>query len=215
MVKLTMLAHKQVPTPFLTAMGVADMRLASVVHVPSDVAENVAIDVITDVQGMHTSPKTFMAAVVEDTLQEEGKKSTDSQAIGDHVEPEPEKVPVQAMKDVDEGHPKISGNADVHEENVSLEQVTSSKTHEYISFMKPFPLRKKTLSSYCRRHVVLRDMCVVDMTFFWTYVLTDCNVSQIVRTQPKPQSFNVACYGMMMCMYLRNCRSIVVAYSLN
>lgn len=45
----------------------------------------------------------------------------DSQAIGDHVELEPEEVPMQAMEDVDEGHPEISGNVDMPEENVSLE----------------------------------------------------------------------------------------------
>ena len=34
-------------------------------------------------------------------------------------------------------------NTDVPEEIVSLEHVTSSKTHEYISFMNPFSLSKK------------------------------------------------------------------------
>ena len=49
---------------------------------------------------------------------------------------------MQASEDVDEGQPDISGNVDVLEENVSLEQVTSSKTLDCISFMKPFSHRK-------------------------------------------------------------------------
>jgi hypothetical protein len=50
--ELTMLAPKQAPTPVLSAMGGANMRLASVVHVPSDVVEDVATDARTDVQGV-------------------------------------------------------------------------------------------------------------------------------------------------------------------
>jgi hypothetical protein len=98
-VKLKMLAQKQAPTPVLSAMGGADMRLASVVHVPSDVAEDVATDAITDVQGVHTSPETVIASIIEDVL-EEGKKLMESIAIDDHVEPTNEEVPVQAMEDV-------------------------------------------------------------------------------------------------------------------
>ena len=137
-----MLAHKQAPTPILSAMGGVDVRLASVVHVPSDIDEDAAIDAIIDVQGVHTSLETIIMSVVED-IQEAGKKSADSFAIADHIEPEPYEVHVQAMEDVDEGHPNISGNVDVPEEVVSLEQVTLSKNHEYISFMQPLSLCKK------------------------------------------------------------------------
>ena len=91
------------------------------------------------------------------------------------------------------------------EENVSLEQVTSSKTYEYISFMKPFSLAKQDFVLVLSSDMLFCcDMCVVDMTFAWTSALTKCNVSQIVWTQPKPQSSDVACYGRMMCMHLRS-----------
>ncbi len=73
-VELTMLAHQQVPTPLLTTMGVADMRLPYVVRVSSDVAEDATTDATTDVLRMHTSPETVIASVVEDILQEDGKK---------------------------------------------------------------------------------------------------------------------------------------------
>ena len=55
-------------------MDVADMRLSSVVHVPSDVADYVATDAIIDVQGVHTNPETVIASVAEDILQEDGEK---------------------------------------------------------------------------------------------------------------------------------------------
>ena len=48
--ELTMLAMKQAPTPVLSAMGGANPRLASVVHVPGDVVEGAATNAITDVQ---------------------------------------------------------------------------------------------------------------------------------------------------------------------
>ena len=50
------------------------MRLSSVVHVPSDVADYVATDAIIDVQGVHTNPETVIASVAEDILQEDGEK---------------------------------------------------------------------------------------------------------------------------------------------
>jgi hypothetical protein len=105
--ELTMLPPKQAPTPVLSAMGSADMRLASVVHVPSDVAEDAPTDAITDVQGVQTSSETVIASIIEDILKE-GKKPTETPAVDDHVEPTNEEVPVQAMEDVEEGHPKIS-----------------------------------------------------------------------------------------------------------
>jgi hypothetical protein len=40
-------------------------------------------------------------------------------------------VAQKQAEDVEEGHPEISGNADVPEDIASLEQVTSSKTHPY------------------------------------------------------------------------------------
>jgi hypothetical protein len=127
---LVMVAQKQSPTPVFSAMGGADMRLASAIHVPSDVAEDAAPNAVTDVEGVPPSSETIIASIIEDIL-EEGKKTTQTPAIDDPVEPTNEEVPVQAMEDVEEGHPEISGNADVPEEIASLEQVTSSKTHPY------------------------------------------------------------------------------------
>ena len=89
---------------------------------------------------------------------------------------------MQAFEDVDEGHPDISDNVDMPEENIFLEQVTLSKTLDCISFMKYFFHRKGDFARVVIEHVVLRDMCVVDMTFVWTSALTKCNVSHIVWT---------------------------------
>ena len=160
-VELTMLAHQQVPTPLLTTMGIADMRLPYVVHVPSDVAEDATTDATTDVKVVHTCPETVIASVVEDV--------------------------------------------DMPEENISLKQVTSSKTFDCISFMEFFSHCKAdfvlVLSSYILFCVT---MYVVNMTFVWTSALTKCNVSQIVWTQPKPQSYDVVCYGRRLCINLRS-----------
>ena len=142
--------------------------------------------------------------MVED-IQKAGKKSADSLAIADHVEPEPDEVPVQAMEDVDEGHPEISGNADVPEEIVSLEQVTLSKNHEYISFMKPFSLCKKNFVFVLSSNMLFFVTCALSTcTFALTSALTDYNVSQLVQTQLKPHTSDVDCYGRMMCPYLRS-----------
>lgn len=46
------------------------------------------------------------------------------------------------MEEIDEGQPEIEGNVDVPEENVILEQVTSSKTHECNPFMQFFSQRQ-------------------------------------------------------------------------
>ena len=127
---LVMAAQKQAPTPVLNPVGGADMRLSSAVDVPSDVAEDAATDAVTDVQGVQTNCETIIASIIEDILEPE-KKTTQTPAIDDHVEPTNEEVPVQSMVDVEEGHVEISANADVPEEIASLEQVTSSKTHPY------------------------------------------------------------------------------------
>ena len=90
-----------------------------------------------------------------------GKKLTDSQAIANLVEPKPEEVPMQASEDVDEGHPDISGNVDVPEENVSLEQVTSSKTLDCISFMKPFFHRKANFALVLSSNMLFCVICAL------------------------------------------------------
>jgi hypothetical protein len=128
--ELMMVAQKQAVTEVLNAVGGADMRLASAIHVTSDVSEDAGTDAVTDVQAVLPSSETIIASIIDDILAP-GKKTTQTPAIDDPVEPTNEEVPVQAMEDVEEGHPEISGNADVAEEIVSLEQVTSSKTHPY------------------------------------------------------------------------------------
>jgi hypothetical protein len=85
MVEATTLVHESIPTPLLTTMGVVDARLPTEVHVSNDVAEDAATDANTDKQGVHSSPATDIAAVVEDILEEEGRKSTNSHAIVDLV----------------------------------------------------------------------------------------------------------------------------------
>jgi hypothetical protein len=121
---LMMVAQKQAVTEVLNVVGGADLRLASAVHVPSDVAEDATTDAVTIVQGVHTTSETIIASIIEDIL-DPVKKTTQTPATDDHVEPANEDVPVQALEDVEEGHPEISGNADVVEEIASLEQVTS------------------------------------------------------------------------------------------
>ena len=71
-VELTTLDPQPVPPPALTAVGVADTRLASVVHVPSEVAEDAATDATVNKQGVDTSPSTVIVSVVEDIREEEG-----------------------------------------------------------------------------------------------------------------------------------------------
>ena len=109
--ELTMLAPKQTPAPPPSAIKGSDMRLASVVHVPSDVVEDAATDARTDVQGVQTGSECIIAAIIEDIL-EGGKKPTEALPIVDHVEASKEEMPVQAAEDVDEGHTEIVGNAD-------------------------------------------------------------------------------------------------------
>jgi hypothetical protein len=127
---LVMVAQKQAPTPVISAVGGADMRVASAIPVPSDVSEDAATDAVTDVEAVPPSSETIIASIIEDIL-EVPKKTTQTPVIDDPVEPTNEEVPVQAMEDVEEGHPEISGNADVPEEIASLDQVTSSNTHPY------------------------------------------------------------------------------------
>ena len=142
MVELTTLDPQPVPTPALTVVDVADTRLLSVVHVPSDVAEDAATDATLNKQGVETSLGMVIALVVEDIQEEEGNKFPDSQASGVAVEPEPKERPLQPMEEIDEGHLDIEGNVDVREENVIVEQVTSSKTHECNPFMQFFSQRQ-------------------------------------------------------------------------
>jgi hypothetical protein len=101
-VDATTLVHQPVPAPVVTTMGVVDMPLPSVVHEPINVAEDVATDVATNNQKVHTSPTIVIAAVVEDILQGDSNKSIDGHATVDPVEPEPEEEPMQAMEDIDD-----------------------------------------------------------------------------------------------------------------
>jgi len=128
--ELMMVAQKQAAAEVLNAVSGADMRLASAIHVPSDVSEDVATDAVTNIQAVPPSSEGIIASIIENIL-EAGKSTTQTPAIFDAVEPTNEEVPVQAMEDVEEGHPEISGNADVPEDIASLEQVISSKTHPY------------------------------------------------------------------------------------
>jgi hypothetical protein len=128
--ELMMVAQKQAVTEVLNAEGGADRRLASAIHVPCDVSEDAGTDAVTDVQAVPTTSEGIIASIIDDILAP-GKKTTQTPAIDDPVEPTKDEVPVQAMEDVEEGHPEISGNADVPEEIASLEQVTSRKTHPY------------------------------------------------------------------------------------
>jgi hypothetical protein len=127
-VEATTFVHEPVPAPLLTSMGVVDAQLPTEVHVCGDIVVDVATDANTNKQGGHSSPGTDIAAVVENILQEEGKKSTDSHAIGDPVEPELEEVPIEAMEDIDKGQPETKGIVDAHEPNVFLEHVGYMKT---------------------------------------------------------------------------------------
>jgi hypothetical protein len=128
--QLMLVAQKQAAAEVLNAVGGADMRLASAIHVPSDVSEDAVKDAATDVQEVPPSSEGIIASIIGDIL-EVGKNTTQTPAIVVPVEPTHEEVPVQAMEDVEEGHPEISANADVPEEIASLEQVISSKTHPY------------------------------------------------------------------------------------
>ena len=127
-VEATTLVHEPVPAPLLTSMGVVDAQLQTEVHVYSEVDVDVATDANTNKQGGHNNPGTDIAAVVEDILQEEGKKSTDSHAIGDLVEPKLEEVLIEAMEDIDEGQPQTKNIVDAHEPKIFLEQVGFMKT---------------------------------------------------------------------------------------
>jgi hypothetical protein len=158
----TQLAPKQAPTPALSAMGGTDMRLASVVHVPADSEEDVACDANTDVVGVLIIPETVIATIIEDILQP-SKKPTEAPAIEEHVELRNKELPVQAMVDVEERHPEISGNADVLEEIQSLEQVTMSKTHEYKKQETLTLSHKRAYLHIFNGHDVRRVYCGVHM----------------------------------------------------
>ena len=124
----TVLAHHPVPIAIVTTLAAADTRLASVVHVPCDIAEDAATEAATNNQGMHKSTDTVIASIIDDILDDEGNKSTDPLAAEDTLEPESEDVPVHAVEEANEGHPEGEGIADVLEENANPEQVTPSET---------------------------------------------------------------------------------------
>jgi hypothetical protein len=176
-VELTTLDPQFVPTPALTAVGAAETRLPSVVHVPIDVAKDAATDATLNKQGIDTNHGTVTASVVEDKWEEDWNKSPDSQANGDAVEPEPKEGPLQPMEEIDEGHPEIEGNVDVPEENVIQEHITSSKTHECNPFMRFFSQRQTNFVFVMSLDMLFFVMCIVDMTFVWTSALTKCNVN--------------------------------------
>ena len=112
----------------MTALAAADTRLASEVHVPCDVAEDAATEAATNNEGVHNSADTVIASIIEDILDEEGKKSIDPQATEDVAVPESEDVHMCAVEEVNEGQPEVEGIADVPEDIANPEQVTSTKT---------------------------------------------------------------------------------------
>ena len=131
---------------------------------------------------MHTSSETIIASIIEDIL-EEGEKPTETPAIDDHVEPTNEEVPVQAMEDVEEGHPEVSCNADVPEEIVSLKQVTLSKTHEYQTYLIPYPRCIKKFSfMFTLGMLFIVSSALSTCTFGWTSDFTDCNYCRTQQT---------------------------------
>lgn len=132
----TMLPHPPVPVAIVTASAAADTRVASEVHVPCDVAEDIVTEAATNNQGVHNKADTVIASIIEDILDDEGDKSTDPQATEDTLEPESEDVPLNAVEELNEGHPEAEGIADVPEEKANPEQVTSTETHDYNSCMK-------------------------------------------------------------------------------
>lgn len=133
-VEATTLVHQ--PAPPSTTMGVADAPLLSAVNVSIDVAEDAATDVTVKNQAVHISADTVIASIIEDILDDEGKKSIDPQATEETLEPESEDVPLNAAEELNEGHPEVEGIADVPEENANPEQVTSSKNQGCPSCMK-------------------------------------------------------------------------------
>ena len=149
------------------------MRLASVVHVLTDSVEDAACDANTDVVGVQIIPETIIATIIEDILQP-SQKPTEPPAIEEHVELMNKEMPVQAMVDVEEGHPEISGNADVPEEIQSLEQVTMSKTHEYQAHKKPSHCRTKELTFlFSMGMMLVMSIAVSTCALRWTSGLTD------------------------------------------
>ena len=88
---------------------------------------------------------------------------------------------MQGMEDVDEGHPETSGNADVPEEIVSLEQVTLSKDNEYVTIMKPFfCLQHHFLMAMSSKSLFFVTSALTLRTFPLTFAVTYSNVSQLV-----------------------------------
>ena len=122
-VEATTLVHEPVPATATTSMGVAYAQLPTEDHVCSDVVVDVAADANTNKRGGNNNPVSEVAAPVEDVPQEEGKKATESSAIGDPAEPELEGEPAEAMDDIDEGQPETAGNEEAHESLGPLEQV--------------------------------------------------------------------------------------------
>ena len=122
----TTLVQQVVPTPAVTAVVVADTWLPSEIRVSSDVAVDAAVDANTNNLVGHSSPGTDIAAVVEDIVQEEAHITTNSHAIADPAEPEPEETPVEVMDDIGE-QAEIEGTVNAHESETLLEQVTIKK----------------------------------------------------------------------------------------
>ena len=119
----TTLVHEHVPATLTTSIGLADAQLPTEGHVCSDVVVDVATAANTFKQGGDNNPITEVAALVEEVPQEEGKKSAETSAIGDPVEPELEGEPVETMEDIDEALPHTEGIVDAQESVATLEQV--------------------------------------------------------------------------------------------
>ena len=69
------------------------------------------------------------------------------------------------MEEIDEGYREIEGNVNVPEENVILEQVTSSKTHECNPFMQLFSQRQTNFVFVMSSEMLFFVSCTVVQLF--------------------------------------------------
>lgn len=122
-VEATPLVHEHIPATLTTGIGGADAQLPTEDHVCSDVVVDVASAANTNKEGGHNNPVTEVAALVKEVPQEEGKKSAETSAAADPVEPEQEGEHVEAMEDIDEAQPHKEGIVDAQESVATLEQV--------------------------------------------------------------------------------------------
>ena len=70
-------------------------------------AEDAATEAPHNNEGVHNSADTVIASIIEDILDEEGKKSTDPHATEDPAEPESEDVPIVPWRRSTKGNPRL------------------------------------------------------------------------------------------------------------